>query len=170
MADESTIYIERDGITYSKSLGDSNEYEYDDGQQASIKDNLEAALVGRKVVDMLPRKTELFALTDLEEAAEALNRTIPKGQLILVLDNGTLVRIEEQSDCCAWTSIDEVKRNLHLVDNVITSVNMSEDLCEFYILTDFGQAMHLSTSFSCGNPFYYAYGLTIEVLSVEEYK
>lgn len=168
MTDEDTFYFERDGITYSKSRKDNYEYEYDNGQQASIKDNLEAALVGRKVVDVLPRKSQLFTLTAIEEAAEALNRTIPKGQLILVLDNGTLVRIEEQSDCCAWTTIDKVKRNLHLVDNVITSVNMSEDLCEFYILTDFGQAMHLSTSFSCGNPFYYAYGLTIEVLKIEE--
>lgn len=81
----------------------------------------------------------------------------------LTLDNDTTVELRAEYDCCAYTDLQDVIQHLPSLDHVITAVRPSGDYTEWHILADLGEVLELKVAWSCGNPFYYAYGFSIVV-------
>lgn len=87
--------------------------------------------------------------------------------LVLTLDNGDRVRIVDTDDCCAYTELKSFLFHPEKVDHVITGVGTTEGYTKWHIYADFGDVLELSVGWSCGNPFYYAYGFDILVEGAE---
>lgn len=82
--------------------------------------------------------------------------------LELTLDNGSVVEIEDTSDCCAYGEVTAFLLNPDSIDHVITSVIPRRNYTEFFVLADMVQVLKLDTSWSEGSG-YYSYGLTIRL-------
>jgi hypothetical protein len=87
---------------------------------------------------------------------------------LFTLDTGTVVRLSDQDDCCAYTQMESVLANIAGLDHVITRVEPSEDYSRWHILADFGQVLELNVGWSAGNPFYYTHGFSISVEPAKE--
>ena len=83
--------------------------------------------------------------------------------LEITLDNGTAVYLEDVWDCCAETTLKDFLFNADKVDHVITGVGTTNGYTTWHIFADFGDVLSLNLDWSCGNPFYYAYGFKITV-------
>lgn len=79
------------------------------------------------------------------------------------LDNGVKVRLRDTHDCCAYTKLENFFLDPKAVNHIITGVGTSEGYTVWHIYADFGDIMRLKVGWSCGNPFYYGYGFSIEV-------
>lgn len=82
---------------------------------------------------------------------------------VLVLDDGTRVRLIGGSDCCAYTELESFLLHPEMVDHVITGVGTTDGYTTWHIYADMGDVLELTVAWSCGNPFYYGYGFTIQV-------
>lgn len=82
---------------------------------------------------------------------------------VLVLDDGTRVRLIGESDCCAYTELESFLLHPEMVDHVITGVGTTDGYTTWHIYADMGDVLELTVAWSCGNPFYYGYGFTIQV-------
>lgn len=112
----------------------------------SVADELAEVLVGRRIV-----------------SAEAVPAKGWDGAyLLLTLDNGTQVEVQDTSDCCAYGEVSSFLLNPDSVDHVITSVTDRDDYTEFFVLADMVQVLKLDTSWSEGSG-YYSYGLNIKL-------
>jgi hypothetical protein len=81
----------------------------------------------------------------------------------LHLDDGRTVTLVGESDCCAYTDVEKIIPHLPGIDHLITAVATTDGYARWHILADAGSVLELEVNWSCGNPFYYAYGLTVTV-------
>jgi hypothetical protein len=81
----------------------------------------------------------------------------------LLLDTGQIVWMGEQGDCCAYTDLEEIIDVLPSIEHVITGVGTSEGYTTWHIYANMGDVMQFKVGWSCGNPFYYAYGFNVRV-------
>lgn len=131
----------------------------DNGTMPESRDVLAQAVVGRRIVKV-----------------DATSERTFKGQwgyektpgLVLTLDDGTEVGLIEQSDCCAFTDIDKFLFNADLIDHAILGVGTEDGFEKWHIYADAGDVLSMDVSWSCGNPFYYAYGFDIAVVRPDE--
>lgn len=125
----------------------------DNGTMSDSRDNLEKAIVGHKIVDV---RYGSFKPTNSWYAQDGL---------ALLLDNGHVVWVAEEGDCCAYTSVDPktILKHIDKIDHVITGVGTTNGFTEWHIYADLGDVLDFSVSWSAGNPFYYGYGFTIQV-------
>lgn len=113
-------------------------YNYD---MESVAEDLESVLVGRRIVKA-EQKTNYW--------------------LELTLDNGTVVEVEDVSNCCAYGEVTAFLLNPDSIDHVITSVKDCDGYTEFHVLADMVQVLKLDVSWFEGSG-YYSYGLNIRL-------
>jgi hypothetical protein len=125
----------------------------DDGQIVDNVQELEEAVVGRKIV-----------------SAEWVEGVFPESwrareskAFVLTLDNGTKVRLHDTDDCCAYTTLESFLLHPERVDHVILGVGTTDRYQKWHIYADMGDVLELQVGWSCGNPFYYGYGFDITV-------
>ena len=83
--------------------------------------------------------------------------------LVITLDDGRRVSLAGTDDCCAYTELREFFLDPASVDHIILGVGTTEGYTTWHIYADFGDIMRLKVGWSCGNPFYYGYGFSIQV-------
>lgn len=130
--------------------------EDDDGTMLRNVSTLSRAVVGHRIV-----KVE----RNVNRSVTRWRRTrSTPSSLVLTLDDGSVVTIRGTNDCCAYTELDDVIEHLPHMDHIITNVTASEGYDRWHILADMGEVLELEVGWSCGNPFYYAYGFEINVI------
>lgn len=82
----------------------------------------------------------------------------------ITLDNGKSVELANTDDCCAHTDLDAFLLHPERVDHIITGVGTTDGYTTWHVYADMGDVLELTVSWSCGNPFYYAYGFGIRVV------
>jgi hypothetical protein len=87
---------------------------------------------------------------------------------IITLDSGKRVTLANTDDCCAYTELETFLLHADRIDHVITGVGTTDGYTKWHIYADMGDVLELSVGWSCGNPFYYAYGFHIAVLDGQE--
>jgi hypothetical protein len=130
-------------VDYSAYIDHGVDEDEDDGTMPESVAELAQAVVGHRIVRV--------------EGPDAGRRTR------LYLDDGRVAILSGESDCCAYTDIEEIVHHLPGADHVITGVATTDGYTRWHILADAGSVLELKVGWSCGNPFYYAYGLTIKV-------
>lgn len=88
--------------------------------------------------------------------------------LRIILDNGKSVFLQNQSDCCAYTELESFLLNAGKIEHIITGVGTSNGYRTWHIYADYGDVLEAHLKWSCGNPFYYAYGFEITVIDENE--
>lgn len=142
-------------------LPDTVDEERDDGTMPENVAELEEAIAGHRIV-----KAEQGDLSELEFGEK---HYWDRGKaLILTLDDGRRVALQDTDDCCAYTDLEGFLLHPESVDHVITKVVTTEGYSTWHILADFGEVMRLNVDWSCGNPFYYSYGFRIRVSNTIE--
>lgn len=91
----------------------------------------------------------------------------PEG-LVITLDTGRRVLLEDSNDCCAYTEIESFLLHADKIDHIITGVGTTNGYQKWHIYADMGDVLELSVGWSCGNPFYYLYGFQIAVSDLNE--
>lgn len=124
--------------------------DHDDGTMPASLDALSDAVVGHRIVSV-ERGTAPDEWGEDEVAT------------ILTLDNGCRVRIVGNNNCCAFAEVQSFLLHPEMVDHVIMGVGTTGEYTTWHIYADLGDILELSVDWSCGNPFYYAYGFTITV-------
>lgn len=124
--------------------------EADDGTMVKSLSDLTESVVGRKIVSVYQEERRV-------------GRWDTTMATVLVLDDGRKVSLVESGDCCAYTNVEEFLLHPESVDHMILGVGTTEKYTSWHIYADFGDIMRLKVGWSCGNPFYYGYGFTIEV-------
>jgi hypothetical protein len=81
----------------------------------------------------------------------------------ITLDNGKRVELADTDDCCASTELNSFLLHPERVDHIITVVGTTDGYTTWHVYADMGDVLELSVGWSCGNPFYYAYGFDIRV-------
>jgi hypothetical protein len=125
--------------------------DYDDGTMPENVARLAEHVIGHRIVKAEQRTVEPGEWT-----------TIPG--LVLTLDNGKQVVLADTYDCCASTELESFWLDPSAVDHVILGVGTTDGYDVWHIYADFGDIMRLQVEWSCGNPFYYAYGFEIWVM------
>jgi hypothetical protein len=128
--------------------------EDDDGTMVNSKKALEEAVVGHKIVDVTT------------ETVKGRWYGTSKATVI-TLDNGKRVEMVGESDCCAYTEVEEFLLNADKVDHIITGVGTTDGYDTWHIYADMGDVLKLKVAWSCGNPFYYGYGFIISVKDID---
>lgn len=123
----------------------------DDGTMPANVEKLRQAVVGEKIVSVTPIPA---SKRDYQE----------HGSVVLELSGGKRVMLKGTDDCCAYTAVKDITLNLPMIDHIITGVGTTDKFHTWHIYADLGDIMKLSVEWSCGNPFYYAYGFKIEVM------
>ena len=132
-----------------------DEYE-DDGTMPGNVELLAENVVGHKIVSAEMREFSGERYYNYGEA------------LVLTLDDGREVMLQGGSDCCAYTELEEFLLHPDMVDHVITGVGTTDHFTTWHVYADAGDVLELTVGWSPGNPFYYAYGFTIDVVPLEE--
>ncbi len=110
----------------------------DDGTMPDSLEALRQAVVGHRIVSV-------------EEGVEVPGRWYGTDvATVITLDTGQRVRLVGNSDCCAYTELEAFLLHPEAVEHMILGVSSSTSPKSAKI-------------WSCGNPFYYAYGFTITV-------
>ena len=122
----------------------------DDGTMTESAKMLQSAIVGRRIISAEKRHISGKYSWDSGE------------YLVLGLDNQTEVILREEGDCCAFTQVDFFK--LIDTEHVITSVGTSDGFQKWYIYAENNPVLEMGVDWSCGNPFYYGYGFSIQVV------
>lgn len=130
------------------------EYEEDDGTMPDNVQELEDALLGRKIVKVEQRKPTIHF--GWYEASWS--------ELVLTLDNGKRYVLADTNDCCAYTELQSFLLHPENIDHAITSVETQDGYTKWFILADMEHVLDLEVEWSAGNPFYYGYGFDISVM------
>jgi hypothetical protein len=85
-------------------------------------------------------------------------------QLWITLDSGKQVILNDTDDCCAYTSLEDFFLEPDRVNHVILGVGTTDKYTTWHIYADFGDVMQMKVGWSPGNPFYYGYGFSIQVM------
>ncbi|MGV9659119.1 DUF7448 domain-containing protein [Streptomyces koyangensis] len=133
-----------------ESLG---EYE-DDGTMPGNVETLRDAVVGHRIVSAERNKTRTW----WGGSANAL---------VITLDNGKRVELQDTDDCCAYTALESFLLDPGKVDHIITGVGTTDGFTTWHIYADMGDVLKLDVGWSSGNPFYYGYGFNITVKELE---
>lgn len=147
---------------YDIEVFDGDSYE-DNGTMTQSAEDLQKALIGKKIVAVEKRD-----FTDAEKAiiTRENNGYYPYlytgTKTFLTLSDQTVAVLVEFSDCCAYTSLDVFK--LLDTDHAITGVGTTDGFNTWFIYAEDSVVATADVSWSCGNPFYYAYGFEIKVL------
>ena len=148
---------------YDIEVFDKDSY-YDDGTMTRSAEELQEALVGKKIVAVEKRD-----FTDAEKAiiTRENNGYYPYHlysgkKTFLTLSDQTIAILVDVSDCCAHTSLDVFK--LLDTEHAITGVGTTDGFNTWFIYAKDSIVATADVSWSCGNPFYYAYGFEIQVL------
>lgn len=136
-----------------------DQYE-DDGTMVESKEKLEEAVVGHKIVSV-----EKDALLPGYDESKWWRES--RGTQI-TLDNGKRVFLLDNDDCCAYTELEKFLLHPEMVDHIITGVGTTDRYSTWHIFADMGDVLELNVNWSCGNPFYYSYGFTIQVFDPEQ--
>jgi hypothetical protein len=130
-------------------------YEMDDnGTMAANVAELEALVVGRRIV------SAAWALPNSEIDGK-------RAGLIITLDTGRVVQVEDSQNCCAYTQLESFLWNADKIDHVITGVSTSDEYEKWNIYADLGDVLGLEVGWSAGNGWY-GYGFEIVVTDPEE--
>ncbi|MEW1551377.1 DUF7448 domain-containing protein [Streptomyces tsukubensis] len=86
--------------------------------------------------------------------------------LVLTLDNGKRVELQNTNDCCAYTTLESFLLDPDKVDHIITGVGTTGGFSTWHIYADMGDVLKLEVGWSSGNPFWYAYGFSISVAEI----
>lgn len=124
----------------------------DDGTMPDNVEMLASAVVGRRIVS-----------ASREKVPSKWTGWHNEDALVLTLDNGHRVVMRNTADCCAYTELEEFFLHPQSVDHIITGVGTTDGYETWHIYADFGDIMELKVGWSAGNPFYYAYGFSIDV-------
>jgi len=129
----------------------------DDGTMVDNVDTLSQAVVGHRIVSVerktINRKYNYFASNEA---------------LVITLDNGKQVALSDTGDCCAFTEVQAFLLNPDKVRHIITGVGTTEGYTKWHIYADYGDILQLTIGWSAGNPFYYGYGLEIDVIDIPQ--
>jgi hypothetical protein len=136
---------------YPKEALDPDE---DDGTMVQNVEALASQVVGHRIVDV--EQNVPFPGAQLWQG----NRG--KGTR-LTLDTGKKVWLMDDGDCCAYTSMRNIIKNLDNIDHVIMGVGTTDEYTKWHIYADLGDVVEMEVGWSCGNPFYYGYGFDIYV-------
>ena len=128
--------------------------EADDGTMVASLDALSEAVVGHRIVS---------AKTVQDGSRNAGGLYGEDRGVELTLDSGRTVRLVPTSDCCAYTYAESVLLNPEKVDHVITGVGTTDGFETWHIYADLGDVLELNVAWSCGNPFFYGYGFSVQV-------
>lgn len=130
----------------AERLGDG----IDNGTMHANVSELRDAVVGRRIVSV--------------DKSPIPGRHYGTGSaVILTLDDGRGVRLADTNDCCAFTELDTFLLHADRIDHIITGVGTTNGYTTWHVYADMGDVLELSVGWSCGNPFYYAYGFHISV-------
>lgn len=127
----------------------------DDGTMVNSKYNLEREVVGHRIV-----KAEMVSPPPEPNEYPSWQKEV----LEITLDNGKRVHLIEEADCCAGTELKSFLLHPDKIDHIITGVGTTDKYNTWHIYADFGDVLEMQVEWSCGNPFYYAYGFTVKVL------
>jgi hypothetical protein len=94
------------------------------------------------------------------------HRIVKAAQEPLKAEDGRRVSLANHGECCAYTALASFLLHPESVDHIITGVGTTGEFTEWHIYADFGDVLTLSVDWSCGNPFFYGYGFTIQVCDV----
>lgn len=122
---------------------------WDDGTMPNNVAALGEAVIGHRIVKVEKEVREL--------------RLYKETVTVITLDNGRQVILGDTNDCCAYTELEEFFLHPEAVDHMILGVGTTDGYTTWHIFADFGDVMQLKVGWSCGNPFYYGYGFTIQV-------
>ncbi len=128
----------------------------DNGTMPDNVDALRASVVGHRIVS-----AEIGPATEDEWSYRSTSA------LIITLDNGKRVELQDTDDCCAHTELVSFLAHPERVDHIITGVGTTNGFTTWHIFADMGDVLELSVSWSCGSPFYYAYGFSIRVTELD---
>lgn len=132
------------------------DWDIDNGTMPENIETLASHVVGHKIVSV-------------EKDASVHNDLWGTGVgTLLTLDNGKQVILENTSDCCAFTGVENAILHLDKIDHVITGVGTTEKFDRWHIYADLGDVVELEIGWSPGNPFYYGYGFDIQVRDIPE--
>jgi hypothetical protein len=123
----------------------------DDGTMPSNIDALRESVVGHRIVSVeknIQVPDRYYGTTD---------------GTVITLDDGRRVQLANTSDCCAYTELKSFLLHADRIDHLITGVGTTDGYTTWHIYADMGDVLELSVDWSCGNPFYYAYGFHIAV-------
>ncbi|AVP42365.1 hypothetical protein SEA_PIPER2020_69 [Mycobacterium phage Piper2020] len=134
-------------------LGDDD----DDGTMPDNVDALRQAVVGRRIVSATKGQAKVVVNRWGGERLEDVTG------LIIELDDGTKVILQDTSDCCAYTELESFFLAPNSVDHIITGVGTTDGYETWHIYADMGDILKLKVGWSPGNPFYYGYGFDIHV-------
>lgn len=123
----------------------------DNGTMPESLEDLRQAVVGHRIVSVEK---------DIEVSSM---RCSTAKATVITLDNGQQVRLIGESDCCAYTELEAFLLHPELVDHMILGVGTTDEYTKWHIYADMGDVLELTVGWSCGNPFYYAYGFDITV-------
>lgn len=126
----------------------------DDGTMVENVDELRKQVVGCKIIRAERVERERKTRWGYASTSEFFE---------IELDNGKVVLLAEGGDCCAYTGLESFLLNADKVEHVITGVGTTDGYTKWHIYADMGDVLQLSVDWSCGNPFYYAYGFEISV-------
>lgn len=139
---------------YPEDLLNQGEYEEDDGTMPENVQELEDALIGRKIVKVERRLIARSNGYYIEDSSA----------IVLTLDNGQRYYVADTSSCCAYTELRSFLLHPESIDHAITSVETQDGYTKWFILADMEHVLDLEVDWSAGNPFYYGYGFSISVM------
>lgn len=132
----------------------------DDGTMPDNVQELEDALIGRKIVKVERRLIARNNGYYIEDSSA----------IVLTLDNGQRYHVADTGSCCAYTELRSFLLHPENIDHAITSVETQDGYTKWFILADMAHVLDLEVDWSAGNPFYYSYGFDISVMEEEENK
>lgn len=127
----------------------------DDGTMPRNVEALRQAVVGHRIAKA--ERSEV-RVTDPEYGWSETHEAF-----VLTLDDGRSVILMNEADCCAYTELKAFLAHPERVNHVITGVGTTDGYTRWHIYADMGDVLELTVGWSCGNPFYYAYGFNIVV-------
>lgn len=111
---------------------------HDSIQQEDLADKLREVVIGRR-------------LTSVEGET-------------LTLDNGTQIKIEGSSDCCAWgdATLGAIVDSEHIITGVRSAEDGDRSKATVFLMTESGSAMEIAQEWDESNGYYF-YGLYLTV-------
>jgi hypothetical protein len=131
--------------------------EDDNGTMPENVERLRQAVVGRRIVKAEKRQVEM-------PWYEGSSHTRSVQAFVITLDDGREVRLADSDDCCAFTALEAFLLHPDRVDHMIMGVGTTENYTRWHIYADWGDVLELTVGWSPGNPFYYGYGFSIDVV------
>lgn len=135
--------------------------DYDNGTMPENVEALRERIVGRRIVS-----AEKGTARVVDGPYGGFDPHNAEG-LIITLDNGDQVLLEDYSECCAYTTLEKFLLHPDKVEHIITGVGTTNKYQTWHIYADMGDVLELEIEWSCGNPFYYGYGFQIHVVPIE---